>query len=74
MILEFLKYCYFWIDILGFLTLTFDPAPPVCLVMECPPGSNNTETKGHLFSQGGTQASLWQECLFKNKFQLLKKI
>ena len=34
--------------------------PPICLVMECPPGGNNMETKGHLFSQGGggTQAFL----------------
>ena len=31
------KYYYFWIDILGFLIQTFEPAPPVCLVMECPP-------------------------------------
>ena len=74
MILEFLKYCYFWIDILGFLTQTFEPVPPVCLVMECPLGGNNMETKGHLFSQGGTQAFLWQECSSKNKFQLPKKI
>ena len=22
------KYCYFWIDILGFLIQTFEPAPP----------------------------------------------
>ena len=28
MILAFFKYCYFWIDILGFLTQTFKPAPP----------------------------------------------
>ena len=26
MILTFFKYCYFWIDILGFLTQTFEPA------------------------------------------------
>ena len=35
---------------------------PICLVMECPTGGNNTETKGHLFSRGGggggTQAFL----------------
>ena len=37
MILAFFKYCYFWIDILGFLTYTFEP-DSVCLVMECPPG------------------------------------
>ena len=28
MISAFFKYCYFWIDILGFLTQTFEPAPP----------------------------------------------
>ena len=28
MILAFFKYCYFWIDILGFLIQTFEPAPP----------------------------------------------
>ena len=27
MILAFFKYCYFWIDILGVLTQTFEPAP-----------------------------------------------
>ena len=27
MILAFFKYCYFWIDILGFLIQTFEPAP-----------------------------------------------
>ena len=37
---------------LEFLTQTFKPAP-ICLVMECPPGGNNMEMKGHLFSQGG---------------------
>ena len=37
--LTFFKYCYFWIDIWGFLTQTFEPAPsPVWLVMECPLG------------------------------------
>ena len=57
MILEFLKYCYFWIDILGFLTQTFEPAPRM-FSYGVPPGGNNTETKGHLFSQRGTQAFL----------------
>ena len=28
MILAFFKYYYFWIDILGFLIQTFEPAPP----------------------------------------------
>ena len=28
MILAFFKYCYFWIDILGFFIQTFEPAPP----------------------------------------------
>ena len=40
MILAFLKYCYVRIDILG----VFDwasPPPPVCLVMECPPGDKS---------------------------------
>ena len=27
MILAFLQYCYFWRDILGVLTQTFEPAP-----------------------------------------------
>ena len=48
-------------------------SPPICLVMECHPGGNNAETKGHLFSQGGTQAFLCQECSSENKFQLPKK-
>ena len=28
MILAFFKYCYFWTDILGVFTKTFEPAPP----------------------------------------------
>ena len=36
-ILEFLKYCYFWIDILGSLTQTFEPAPPPMFSYGVPP-------------------------------------
>ena len=37
MILAFLKYCYFWIDILGFLIQTFEPAPPRMFSYGVPP-------------------------------------
>ena len=29
-------------------------SPPICLVMECPLGGNNAETKSHLFPRGHT--------------------
>ena len=45
MTLAFFKYCYFWIDILEFLIQTFEPAPPICLVMECPPGEPDVKPK-----------------------------
>ena len=51
MISEFLKYCYFWIDILGFLTQAFKPAPHM-FSYGVPPGGNNMEMKGNLFSKG----------------------
>ena len=50
MISEFLKYCYFWIDILGFLTQTFELAPRMF--------SNGVPPGGHLFSQGGAHTSI----------------
>ena len=39
MILAFIKYCYFWIDILEFLTRTFEPAPSM-FSYGAPPGHN----------------------------------
>ena len=41
MILAFFKYCYFWIDILGFLTQTFEPAPRM-FSYGVPPWSKST--------------------------------
>ena len=57
MILEFLKYCYFWID------KTFEPAPtPICLVMDCPLGAIIRKRRAISFPRGGAH----KHCFYRN--------
>ena len=69
MILSFLKYCYFWIDSLEFLTQTFEPAPLPCMfIYGVPPGNilNEVFNIPNDFSMFGGTNLFIQYCFLSN--------